>query len=127
VAVGKVRSDESNRRVFSVRCAQVARFWRTGQHKLRRGVDQRRAQDVSDRHHPVGETDGHSGYAVAGASNRSCQIIPGWVKGAADRDWGTTAVGEMRSDGSKRRIFPVERAQFAQFWRTGQRKLRRGG
>jgi hypothetical protein len=64
-AVAGKRSDGSNGRILPVGLAQFARIWRTGQRKLRRCGYQRRAENVSDRHHPVGEAKGHGGCAVA--------------------------------------------------------------
>jgi hypothetical protein len=58
------RLEGSNRRIFTVGRAQLARFWLTGQRKLRRCRDQRRAQNVADGQHPVGDAKSHGGRTV---------------------------------------------------------------
>ncbi len=47
-------------------------IWRTGQHKLRRRGDPRRAENLPTSRHPVGETEGHSG-----VRSRSLPFKPG--------------------------------------------------
>ena len=64
-AVAGTRSDGSKRRIRPVGLTQLARLWRTGQHKLRRDGYQRRAENVSDSQHPVGDTESHGRCAVA--------------------------------------------------------------